>query len=78
MKIVFWGTPDFAVESLKELINSKNEVIAVITQPDKPKGRGKKVLPPPVKKFAVEHNIPVFQPNKVKGNKLRLSSSQTL
>lgn len=69
MRVIFWGTPDFAVESLKELVNSKHKVIAVITQPDKPRGRGKKVLPTPVKEFALQHNIPVFQPNKVKGNK---------
>ena len=69
MRVVFWGTPDFAVESLKELINSKNEVVAVITQPDKPKGRGKKILPPPVKEFALKHNIPVYQPEKIKNNK---------
>ena len=68
MEIVFWGTPDFAVESLKELINSRHKVLAVITQPDKPKGRGKKVLPPPVKDFALKHGITVLQPSKVKGN----------
>jgi methionyl-tRNA formyltransferase len=70
MKIVFWGTPDFAVKSLEKLINSgKHNILAVITQPDKPKGRGKKVLPPPVKVLAEKHNIKVLQPEKVKGNK---------
>ncbi len=69
MRVVFWGTPDFAAESLKALINSKHEVIAVVTQPDKPKGRGKKLTPPPVKVLAIEHNIPVLQPEKVKNNK---------
>ncbi len=68
MRVVFWGTPDFAVESLKELINSKHEVVAVITQPDKPKGRGKKLTPPPVKVEAQKHNIPVYQPERVKNN----------
>ncbi len=68
MRVVFWGTPDFAVESLKELINSKHKVVAVITQPDKPKGRGKKLTPPPVKVEAQKHNIPVYQPEKVKNN----------
>ncbi len=68
MRIVFWGTPDFAAESLKELLKSKHEVIAVVTQPDKPKGRGKKVQPPPVKVVAQEHGIPVFQPEKIKNN----------
>ncbi len=69
MKIVFWGTPDFAAESLKELLKSKHKVVAVVTQPDKPKGRGKKVQPPPVKIVAQEAGIPVFQPEKIKGNK---------
>ncbi|ACO03724.1 MAG TPA: methionyl-tRNA formyltransferase [Persephonella sp.] len=69
MRVVFWGTPDFAVESLKALIESKHQVVAVVTQPDKPKGRGKKVQPPPVKVLAEKYSIPVFQPEKVKGNK---------
>ncbi len=69
MRIVFWGTPDFAAESLKALINSKHQVVAVVTQPDKPKGRGKKVQPPPVKVVAQEHEIPVYQPEKIKNNK---------
>lgn len=69
MRIVFWGTPDFAVQSLKALLNSKHKVVAVVTQPDKPKGRGKKVQPPPVKIVAQENNIPVYQPEKIKNNK---------
>ncbi len=69
MKVVFWGTPDFAVESLKALLKSKHQVLAVVTQPDKPKGRGKRLTPPPVKVLAQEYNIPVFQPEKVKNNK---------
>ncbi len=68
MRVVFWGTPDFAVRNLEELINSKHEVVAVITQPDKPKGRGKKLTPPPVKVLAEKHNIPVYQPEKLKNN----------
>lgn len=68
MGVVFWGTPDFAVRNLEELINSKHEVVAVITQPDKPKGRGKKLTPPPVKVLAQKHNIPVYQPEKLKNN----------
>jgi len=68
MNVVFWGTPDFAVESLKELLKSNHKVLAVITQPDKPKGRGKKIQPTPVKKIAIENNIPVYQPSKIKGN----------
>ena len=69
MRVVFWGTPEFAVESLKALLNSKHQVVAVVTQPDKPKGRGKKLTPPPVKAVAQEHGIPVLQPEKVKSNK---------
>ncbi|RMG59738.1 MAG: methionyl-tRNA formyltransferase [Deltaproteobacteria bacterium] len=61
------GTPDFAVPSLKVLIESE-EVVLVVTNPDKPKGRGKKVLPPPVKEVALQAGIPVFQPLRLKGN----------
>ncbi len=68
MRVLFWGTPEFAVYSLKALLNSNHQVIAVVTQPDKPKGRGKKVLPTPVKEEALKHNIPVYQPEKLKGN----------
>ncbi len=68
MKVLFWGTPEFAVESLKAIINSKHEVVGVITQPDKPKGRGQKVQPTPVKEEALKYNIPVFQPEKIKNN----------
>ena len=56
------GTPEFSVPCLEALINSNNEVVGVFTQPDKPKGRGYEMTPPPVKVCATEHNIPVFQP----------------
>ena len=59
------GTPDFAVPSLEALL-TKHEVVLVVTQPDKPKGRGKKMVPTPVKACALEHGIPVLQPEKVK------------
>lgn len=62
MRIVFMGTPDFAVPSLEALLQAGHEVAAVYTQPDKPKGRGHKLLPPPVKELALQHNIPVYQP----------------
>ena len=62
MKIVFMGTPDFAVPSLEALLKAGHEVAAVYTQPDKPKGRGHKLLPPPVKELAIKHDIPVYQP----------------
>lgn len=62
MNIVFMGTPDFAVPCLKALAEHGENVIAVYTQPDKPKGRGYKMIPTPVKKAAMEYNIPVYQP----------------
>lgn len=66
MKILFMGTPDFAAGALKSLIDNGHEVVLVVTQTDKPKGRGKEVQFTPVKKVALEHNIEVFQPVKVK------------
>lgn len=66
MRILFMGTPDFALFSLKELYESGKNVIGVITQPDKPKGRGYVLTPPPVKVYANEKNIPVYQPNTLK------------
>lgn len=65
-KIVFMGTPDFAVESLKQLIESGIEVAAVITSPDRPAGRGQQLRSSAVKQFAVEKNLPVLQPEKLK------------
>ncbi|MDE5584161.1 MAG: methionyl-tRNA formyltransferase [Ruminococcus sp.] len=62
MRVVFMGTPDFAVPCLRMLVESPHEVVAVFTQPDKPKGRGYKMIPTPVKAFAVEHGFDVFQP----------------
>ena len=68
MNIIFWGTPDYSVESLKKLIDSHHEISAVITQPDKKRSRGSKLIASPIKKFALNHNIPVFTPNKIKNN----------
>ncbi len=65
MRVIFMGTPDFAVPTLEALIK-KHEVLAVVTQPDKPKGRGKKMVFPVIKEKALEHNITVYQPQKVK------------
>ena len=63
MRIVFMGTPDFALECLRAVHgNPRAEVVGVLTQPDKPKGRGMKMIPPPVKVYAEEHGIPVYQP----------------
>lgn len=66
MKIVFMGTPDFAVPTLEALVQGGHEVLAVVTQPDKPKGRGKAVLMTPVKEKALEYQIPVYQPVRIK------------
>lgn len=66
MNIVFMGTPDFAVPCLKALVESGENVMAVFTQPDKPKGRGYKLTPSPVKEEALSHNIPVYQPQSLK------------
>ncbi len=66
MKIVYMGTPDFAVPPLRSLLNTEYEVAAVVTQPDKPKGRGKALMPTPVKEEALKHGIPVYQPEKVR------------
>ena len=62
MRVVFMGTPGFAVGTLKALLEAGHDVAAVVTQPDKPKGRGKELLMTPVKAEAVKHDIPVFQP----------------
>ena len=66
MKIVFMGTPEFAESSLAALLSSRHQVIGVFTQPDKPKGRGYKLVPPPVKELAMAHSIPVYQPQKMR------------
>lgn len=68
MKIVFMGTPDFAIPSLKILIENNHQILAVVTTPDKERGRGQKITFTAVKQFAVENNIPVYQPEKLKGN----------
>ncbi|MGO4877254.1 methionyl-tRNA formyltransferase [Pedobacter psychrotolerans] len=66
MKIVFMGTPDFAVASLDALVQAKFDIVAVVTAPDKPAGRGQKINESAVKKYAVENSIPVLQPEKLK------------
>ena len=67
MRIVFMGTPDFAVGTLQALVESgKHEIAAVVTQPDRPKGRGQKMLMTPVKEYALSQGLPVYQPAKVK------------
>ncbi|KIL47666.1 methionyl-tRNA formyltransferase [Jeotgalibacillus campisalis] len=69
MKVIFMGTPDFSVPILKQLINDQMDVIAVVTQPDRPSGRKRLLTPPPVKVEALSRNIPVIQPEKLKGSK---------
>lgn len=66
MRVIFMGTPDFAVGTLKKLVDSEHQVLAVVTQPDKPKGRGKSMQFTPVKVAAIEAGIPVLQPVKVR------------
>ena len=66
MRIVFMGTPNFAVPSLKALIREGYEVVGVFTQPDRPKGRGNKLMPGPVKVIATEAGIPVYQPERIR------------
>ena len=68
MRIVFIGTPDFARKSLEAIYNKGHEIIGVVTNPDKPKGRGMKMIMSPVKEFAIEKNIPIYQPIKVRNN----------
>lgn len=66
MKILFMGTPLFAIPSLEAIVDGGYELLGVVTQPDRQKGRGKHVMPPPVKEWAVARNIPVYQPEKVR------------
>jgi len=68
MRIVFMGTPDFAKESLEAIYNKGYEILGVVTNPDKPKGRGMKMIMSPVKEFAIEKNLPIYQPVKVRNN----------
>lgn len=79
MKIVFFGAPGPAAEILQHLIASQHQIIAVVTQPDRPKGRGQKLAATPVKELAIKHSLPVEQPEKLKHNatfKAQLSSLQ--
>ncbi|MFA0115574.1 methionyl-tRNA formyltransferase [Vibrio sp. 10N.261.46.E11] len=71
LRIVFAGTPDFAARHLAALLSSEHEVIAVYTNPDRPAGRGKKLSAPPVKQLALEHGIPVYQPENFKSDEAK-------
>lgn len=76
MKIVFMGTPDFAVPSLQRLIDEGHDILAVYSQPDKPQGRHFTLTPPPVKVLAQAHGIPVFQPDSFKDAQIQQALSQ--
>ena len=68
MKIIFMGTPDFAKESLQAIYEEKHEILGVVTNPDRPKGRGMKMVASPVKEYAISKGLPVYQPEKVRNN----------
>jgi methionyl-tRNA formyltransferase len=68
MNIIFMGTPDFSIPSLKALVESRHNVLAAVTAPDKERGRGRKVSYTPVKEFALKNNLPLLQPEKLKNN----------
>jgi len=78
MKIVFMGTPDFSIPSLKILLESNHKALAVVTQPDKERGRGKKISFTAIKQFAIDNNVPVFQPEKLKGNEEFINQMKSL
>lgn len=78
LKIVFMGTPDFAKASLQKIDEAGHKIVGVVTNPDRPKGRGMKLVPSPVKEYALEKNMPVYQPVKVRGNEEFLKELQEL
>lgn len=78
MKIVFMGTPDFARDSLEAIYNAGYEILGVVTNPDKPKGRGMKMIASPVKEFAIEKGLEVYQPEKVRNNEEFINKMKNL
>ena len=70
MNIVFMGTPDFAVESLAKIYEAGHNVMAVVSQPDRPSGRGMKLVPTPVKEYAINKDLKVYQPEKIRNNEI--------
>ncbi len=78
LNIVFMGTPDFAEESLKKIYESNHNILAVVTTLDKPKGRGMKLQPTPVKEYALKNNLKIYQPEKVRGNTEFIEEIKTL
>ena len=77
MRILFMGTPDFAVPSLQMLIDSRHDVVGVLTQPDKPQGRRQILTPPPVKTLALAHDLPVHQPETLKNGAIQSILDET-
>lgn len=78
MKLIFMGTPDFAKESLEAIYNAGYEIFAVVTNPDRPQGRGMKLKPSPVKEFALEKNLEILQPEKIKNNEEFINNIKSL
>ena len=78
MKVIFMGTPDFAKESLQAICEDGHEILAVVTNPDKPSGRGMKLKPSPVKEYAEEKGFKIYQPQKVKNNEEFINELKTL
>ena len=70
MRVAFWGTPEFAAPALRALVGEGFEVVAVVTQPDKPQGRDREIIPSPVKQIAIEEEIPLFQPKSARDPEL--------
>ena len=66
MRVIFMGTPDFAVSVLAAVAEAGHEILLAVTQPDKPKGRGKQIQYSPVKEWAIEHDVPVYQPRRIR------------
>jgi methionyl-tRNA formyltransferase len=70
MRVLFWGTPEFAAPPLRALIGEGFEVVGIVSQPDKPQGRSREIIPSPVKQIATEEEIPIFQPKNARGPEL--------
>ena len=78
MRVAFWGTPEFATPPLRALLGEGHDVVAVVTQPDRPQGRSRSVLvPSPVKAIALEQGIPLFQPEKPRGEEFSAALAAT-
>ncbi len=78
MRIVFWGTPEYSLKSLEVINNSNHELVGVVTQPDKKRTRGNKLIPSPVKQYAIKNNILVISPNQIKNNEDLLNQLKEL